>query len=181
MFGGILKKFGTESYGISGTFCAFAFACANAGAAAITSDRTPSAMWRFMSALRRWNSKTVGASAQPGGEVLVPDGDPRTAGVDMAEPADEPRPDGIGLAGRDRRRRVGPSLDQPPLQLARGRINDPVASRASHRVAGRDERVLRRAGAVGPGRASEPFVVLPLVTIHQRAHLVVLRLRRVAP
>ena len=31
--GGILKKFGTESYGISGTFCAVAFACAKAGAA----------------------------------------------------------------------------------------------------------------------------------------------------
>src|SRR5579884_858219 len=48
MFGGILKKFGTDSYGISGTFCALAFACASAGAAAAKIARTPSAMRRFM-------------------------------------------------------------------------------------------------------------------------------------
>src|SRR5882672_9610684 len=33
MFGGILKKFGTESYGISGTFSALALLCAKSGIA----------------------------------------------------------------------------------------------------------------------------------------------------
>src|SRR6267142_3230227 len=33
MFGSILKKFGTESYGISGTFSALALLCANVGVA----------------------------------------------------------------------------------------------------------------------------------------------------
>jgi hypothetical protein len=39
MPGGILKKFGTESYGISGTFCAVAFACAKADPAHNSTDR----------------------------------------------------------------------------------------------------------------------------------------------
>src|SRR5260370_37066357 len=39
MFGGILKKFGIESYAISGTLVAFAFDCASRmGAAASTRD-----------------------------------------------------------------------------------------------------------------------------------------------
>src|SRR5689334_12752773 len=37
MFGGNFKKFGTDSKGISGTFCAFALLCAKLGAAARSS------------------------------------------------------------------------------------------------------------------------------------------------
>src|SRR5690242_9658390 len=37
MFGGNFRKFGTDSKGISGTFCAFALLCAKLGAAARSS------------------------------------------------------------------------------------------------------------------------------------------------
>ena len=46
--GGSLKKFGTESYGISGTFCAVAFACAKAGAALMSTARTVDVRHRFI-------------------------------------------------------------------------------------------------------------------------------------
>src|SRR5438445_11976926 len=55
MFGGILKKFGTESYAISGTLVAFAFDCATrSGAPASTSDTTKAEhKRRFMQPPRR--------------------------------------------------------------------------------------------------------------------------------
>src|SRR5690349_12219647 len=50
-FGGSFRKFGTDSYAISGTFCAFALLCASLGAAASSPARsTPAVMRLFIKA-----------------------------------------------------------------------------------------------------------------------------------
>src|SRR4051812_28843981 len=49
MFGGNFRKFGTESKGISGTFCALALLCAKAGPVLMSAaTRAHAAMRRFM-------------------------------------------------------------------------------------------------------------------------------------
>ena len=51
MLGGNFRKFGTESNGISGTFCALALLCANTGLNERSPTMTPLAMMnRFMKA-----------------------------------------------------------------------------------------------------------------------------------
>ena len=73
---------------------------------------------------------------QPRGEIVVADGDARTAGVDVRETATEPVADHRRALGRDLERGVCPAADQSTLQLAIVWRQLPVAARALNEVPG---------------------------------------------
>src|SRR5437867_2825922 len=67
---GTFRKFGTDVYGISGTFCAVAFCCANAGAAHSTKAMADTnARQRFIGASSK--IRTDETTVWPGTKIAV--------------------------------------------------------------------------------------------------------------